>query len=220
MNARTIKILKVFTFLAGFVPLAFLAYKAAYDLLGANPIQEITHSTGKWTLIFLLLTLSITPLRRITGQPWLIRLRRMLGLFAFFYGSLHLLTYLVVDKFFDVHEMLQDIGKRRFITVGLAAFTLLIPLAVTSTSGMIRRLGGKRWRRLHQAIYLAAALAVIHFYWEVKLDTRRPIRYGMMLTMLLLWRVAVWALPKLKQRLAVRQASPAVIQSNANAACD
>ncbi len=220
MNARTIKILKVLTFFAGLVPLAFLAYKAEYDLLGANPIQEITHSTGKWTLIFLLVTLSITPLRRITGQPWFIRFRRMLGLFAFFYGSLHLLTYVVLDKFFDLHEMLQDIGKRRFITVGLAAFTLLVPLAVTSTSGMIRRLGGKRWRRLHYAIYLAAALAVIHFYWEVKLDTRRPIRYGFVLAMLLLWRVAVWALPKLKQQPAVRQASRAVVQRSADAACD
>ena len=125
-------------------------------MLGANPIEVITHSTGDWTLIFLLITLAVTPLRRLTGLLWLVRFRRMFGLFAFFYVSLHFLTYIWLDKFFDLHEMLADIAKRKFITVGFTAFVLLIPLAITSTTGWIRRLGGKRWQALHRLIYGSA----------------------------------------------------------------
>ena len=136
-----LKLLKVAVFLAALIPLARLAWKGYQQMLGANPIEVITHSTGDWTLIFLMLTLSITPLRKLTGQAWLIRFRRMLGLFAFFYASLHFTTYIFLDKFFDVHEMVKDIGKRKFITIGFTAFVLLIPLAATSTAGMIRRLG-------------------------------------------------------------------------------
>ncbi|HEX9120304.1 MAG TPA: protein-methionine-sulfoxide reductase heme-binding subunit MsrQ, partial [Terriglobales bacterium] len=136
-----LKLLKVAVSLAALVPLARLAWKGYQQILGANPIEVITHSTGDWTLIFLMLTLSITPLRKLTGQAWLIRFRRMLGLFAFFYASLHFTTYIFLDKFFDVHEMVKDIGKRKFITIGFTAFVLLIPLAATSTAGMIRRLG-------------------------------------------------------------------------------
>jgi sulfoxide reductase heme-binding subunit YedZ len=173
-------------------PLSRLGWKAYAGLLGANPIEVITHSTGDWTLIFLLVTLSITPLRKITGQLWLIRYRRMFGLFAFFYACLHFTTYIWLDKFFDVHEMLADIAKRKFITVGFAAFLLLIPLAVTSTSGWIRRLGGKRWQALHRLIYVSGILGVVHYLWLVKADIRKPLEYGAVLAALLVYRIVVW----------------------------
>ena len=143
MPGKNLRWIKVVVFLACLMPLARLAWKAFHDALGANPIQVITFSTGTWTLVFLLATLSITPLRRFTGQLWLIQLRRMIGLFAFFYACLHFTTYIWLDKFFDVHEMLKDVAKRPFITAGFTAFVLLIPLAITSTRGMIVRLGGK-----------------------------------------------------------------------------
>jgi methionine sulfoxide reductase heme-binding subunit len=183
---------KLVIFLASLVPLAHLAWKGFHSDLGANPIEAITHSTGDWTLIFLLITLSVTPLRTLTRQYWLIGLRRMLGLFAFFYGCLHLTTYVWLDKFFDMHEMLADVAKRRFITAGVTAFTLMIPLAVTSTKGWIRRLGGKRWQMLHRLIYFSAAAGVIHYIWLVKADLRRPMEYAFMLGALLLYRVAAW----------------------------
>ena len=157
-------------------------------MLGANPIEVITHSTGDWTSIFLMLTLSITPLRKLTGQHWLIRFRRMLGLFAFFYASLHFTTYIFLDKFFDVHEMVKDIGKRKFITIGFTAFVLLIPLAATSTAGMIRRLG-KRWQMLHRLIYVSAIAGVIHYWWLVKADVRKPQYYAIVLILLLGYRL-------------------------------
>jgi methionine sulfoxide reductase heme-binding subunit len=188
-----IRLLKIMVFLGCLVPLGRLGWKAYRGMLGANPIEVITHSTGDWTIILLLVTLSITPLRRFTGQLWLIRLRRMIGLFAFFYGCLHFTTYIWLDKFFDWHEMLVDIGKRRFITVGFLGFVLLIPLAVTSTAGWIRRLGGRRWQRLHQLIYLTAVAGVIHYIWLVKADLRKPLQYAAILTVLLGYRVAVWA---------------------------
>lgn len=181
--------------LSGFAPLpGVLARLAAYTGdLGANPIEVITRSTGFWTLMFLLITLSITPARKLTGMLWLIQYRRMLGLFAFFYGSLHFTTYFWLDKFFDLHEIVKDIGKRPFITVGFTAFLLMIPLAVTSTTGWIRRLGGKRWNRLHQLIYASAAFGIIHSYWLVKKDVRRPVLYGTILAVLLLYRLAAKA---------------------------
>jgi len=179
-------------FLAALLPVARLGWKALHDGLGANPIEVITHSTGDWTLILVLTTLSITPLRRITRQYWLIGVRRMAGLFAFFYGTLHFLTYIWLDKFFDVHEMLKDIGKRPFITVGLSAFVLLVPLALTSTAGWIRRLGGKNWQRLHRLIYLTGILAVVHYWWLVKADVRKPEEYGFVLGVLLSYRVVIW----------------------------
>src|SRR6201998_3755417 len=141
--------LKPIVFLGCLLPLARLGWKAYTGNLGANPIEVVTHSTGDWTLIFVVVTLSVTPLRSLTGQFCLIRFRRMFGLFAFFYVTLHFLTYIWLDKFFDMHEMLADIAKRKFITVGFTASMLLIPLAITSTSGLIRRLGGRRWNRLH-----------------------------------------------------------------------
>src|SRR5947209_11367675 len=185
--------IKPVIFLACLGPVAWLAWKGFHKGLGANPIEFITHSTGDWTLTFLLVTLSITPLRRLTRQYWLISFRRMLGLFAFFYGSLHLMTYVWLDKFFDVHEMLHDIAKRRFITAGMTAWLLMLPLALTSTAGSIRRLGGKRWRVLHRLIYLSAAAGVVHFIWLVKADLRKPFTYGAILLALLALRLIFWA---------------------------
>ena len=183
---------KIAVFVACLGPLARLGWKAYEGLLGANPIEVITHSTGDWTLIFLLVTLAITPVRKLTGQLWLIRFRRMTGLFAFFYAVLHLTTYVWLDKFFDVHEMLADIGKRRFITMGLTGFVLLLPLALTSTTGWIRRLGGRNWNRLHRLVYLAAAAGVIHYLWLVKADKTKPLEYAAVLGGLMAYRVVAW----------------------------
>ena len=184
--------LKPAIFLVCLAPLASLVWKALHAQLGANPIEKITHTTGDWTLTFLLITLSITPLRKLTRQYWLISLRRMLGSFAFFYGTLHLMTYVWLDKFFDVHEMLHDIAKRKFITVGMTAFALMIPLALTSTKWSIRKLGGKRWQSLHRLIYFSAAAGVIHYLWLVKADLKKPLEYAAVLVVLMLYRLGVW----------------------------
>lgn len=200
-------------FLACLVPLGRLAWKGFHADLGANPIEVITHSTGDWTLIFLLVTLSITPLRKLTRQYWLIGLRRMFGLFAFFYGCLHLTTYVWLDKFFDVHEMLADIAKRRFITAGMTAFALMIPLALTSTKGWIRRMGGKRWQALHRLIYFSAAAGVIHYIWLVKADLRKPLQYASVLGVLLLYRIVVWAGTRLKASPALASPKPEITQN-------
>lgn len=186
---KKLRWIKVFVFLACLVPVARLAWKAFHDGLGANPIQVITFSTGTWTLVYLLTTLSITPLRRLTGQLWLIQLRRMIGLFAFFYACLHFTTYIWLDKFFDVHEMVKDVAKRPFITAGFTAFVLLIPLAITSTRGMIVRLGGKNWQRLHRLIYVSATAGVVHYIWLVKKDVRVPVIFACVLGTLLLYRI-------------------------------
>src|ERR1700736_2774802 len=159
---------KPVVFLLCLLPLAALGWRALHGELTANPIEFITHATGDWTLRFLVITLSVTPLRKMLGLPELIRFRRMLGLFAFFYACLHFTTYIWFDKFFNLSEMWKDIVKRKFITVGFTAFVLLIPLAITSTKGWIRRLGGKRWQQLHRAIYASAVAGVIHYYWLVK----------------------------------------------------
>jgi len=193
---------KPVVFLACLGPLAHLGWKAYSSALGANPIEVITRSTGDWTIRFLLITLSITPLRKLIAQPWLIRYRRMFGLFAFFYGTLHFLTYIWLDKFFNLHEMLADVAKRRFITVGFTGFVLLIPLAITSTTGWIRRLGGRRWNLLHRLIYVSAIAGVIHYLWLVKADIRKPLQYAAVLSLLLGYRLVVWALPRLNSRKA------------------
>jgi methionine sulfoxide reductase heme-binding subunit len=179
-------------FAASLGPLAWLAWAAWSRRLGANPIETITHETGLWTLRFLMITLAVTPLRRITGWNDLIRFRRMLGLFAFFYGSLHLLTYVWLDQFFDWASIVKDVAKRPFITAGFSGFVLLVPLALTSTAGMIRRLGGRAWRRLHRLAYVAAGLGVVHYWWLVKIDTRRPRNYAVILAILLGARLAVY----------------------------
>jgi len=191
---------RIAIFLSALIPLGRLVWKAFHDGLGANPIEVVTHTTGDWTLILVLTTLSITPLRRITRQYWLIGVRRMIGLFAFFYGTLHFLTYIWLDKFFDVHEMLKDIAKRPFITVGFSAFVLMIPLALTSTAWSIRRLGGKNWQRLHRLIYLTGILGVVHYIWLVKADLRKPIEYGIVLSVLLLYRAGVWVSERASER--------------------
>lgn len=202
-----LRLAKLLIFLGGFVPLARLGWKALHAGLGANPIEVITHSTGDWTLILVLTTLSITPLRRITRQYWLIGVRRMVGLFAFFYGVLHFLTYIWLDKFFDLHEMIKDIGKRPFITVGFSAFVLLIPLAITSTQGWIRRLGGKNWQRLHRLIYATGTLGVIHYLWLVKADKHKPLEYGLVLSLLLLYRIVLWIV-ETRRKFAIPASSP------------
>jgi sulfoxide reductase heme-binding subunit YedZ len=209
------KYLKPLVFLACLLPLARLAWKAYNSALGANPIQVITWSTGTWTLVFLMLTLAITPARKLTRQYWLIQFRRMLGLFAFFYGCLHFTTYIWLDQFFDWHSVVKDVYKRPFITVGFTAFVLLIPLALTSTQRSIRWLG-KRWAALHRLIYATAVLGVIHYIWLVKADLRKPITYAAILSVLLLYRLVTWIIA----RLASKQPSrvPAHIENRSAAA--
>jgi sulfoxide reductase heme-binding subunit YedZ len=172
-------------------PLAHLAWTAFDNGLGANPIEAITHSTGTWTLVFLCITLGIMPLRRLFHQNWLVRFRRMFGLFAFFYGCLHLATYVWLDKSFDFSEMIKDVYKRPFITAGFTAFLVMVPLALTSTSGMIRRLGGKRWQMLHRLVYFSAIAGAIHYYWLVKSDETVPLRFAAIVGTLLLYRLLV-----------------------------
>ena len=181
--------LKLLVFLACLLPLARLGWFGFSDQLGANPIEFITRSTGTWTLSFLLITLTVTPLRKLSGWQWPIRIRRMLGLFAFFYACLHFTTYIWLDQFFDLHAIYKDVLKRPFITVGFANFLLLIPLAATSTNQMMRRLG-RNWQRLHRLIYLIAIGGVVHYWWLVKKDVTQPAIYAAVLVVLLGYRVA------------------------------
>jgi methionine sulfoxide reductase heme-binding subunit len=206
--------LKAPVFLLCLAPVAGVVWRALHHELTANPIEFITHTTGDWTLRFLVITLSITPLRKLFGLPELIRFRRMLGLFAFFYACLHFTTYIWLDKFFDLSEMWKDVVKRRFITVGFAAFLVLIPLALTSTAGWIRRLGGKRWQALHRLIYLSAVLGVIHYYWLVKSAVLRPLTYGAIVAVLLLARFVSWLLNRGPRVPAVRVAPQASVSPN------
>ena len=195
--------LKSAVFVACLVPLAQLAYGFYTDDLTANPIEYITRFTGSWALIILITSLAVTPLRRITGWNALIRFRRMLGLFAFFYAALHFATYMVLDLFFDFAAIAKDIIKRPYITVGFTAFVLMIPLAMTSTTGMIRRLG-KRWQQLHYLVYVVAVLGVVHFYWLVKADIRRPVQYGAVLALLLGYRLFSKWVPIIASRIGRR----------------
>jgi sulfoxide reductase heme-binding subunit YedZ len=182
--------LKPALFVLSLVPFARLVLLGYQDALGANPIEFITRSTGFWTLTFLCLTLTVTPLRRLTGWPWLIRLRRMVGLFAFFYALLHFTTYVWFDQWFSLQDIVKDIGKRPFITVGFAAFLLLLPLAFTSTNRMMRRLG-RRWAQLHRLVYLIAGLGVVHFWWlkQGKNDLSEPWIFSLVVAALLLFRL-------------------------------
>jgi sulfoxide reductase heme-binding subunit YedZ len=183
---------KVVVFLACLVPVANLLWRGYRNDLTLNPVEFVEHTTGDWILRFLVMTLAVTPLRKILHMPPLIRFRRMLGLFAFFYACLHFSTWIGVDRFFNWGDMLKDIAKRPFITVGFTGFVLLIPLAITSTAGWIRRLGGKRWQMLHRAIYLSAVAGVIHYYWLVKSDVRKPLEYAFLVGILLAWRLWNW----------------------------
>lgn len=204
LKIRNLKLntLKPLVFLGCLIPLGSLVFDGWKGALGANPIEVITRSTGTWTLVFLLATLGVTPLRRILRYPALIQFRRMLGLFVFFYGCLHFTIYIWLDQFFDFPGIVKDVAKRPFITVGFLSFVLLIPLAVTSTRGMIQRLG-RRWQRLHRLIYLIAIGGVIHYLWLVKADVRKPWIYGLILSLLLAYRaVASWGrVPSLKPAL-------------------
>lgn len=185
--------IKTLVFLAALLPLGTLFYGALTDRLGANPIEFITHKTGTWAFNFLLITLAITPLRRLSAWHWLLRLRRMLGLFCFFYALLHFLTYLWLDQFFEWHDIARDIVKRPFITVGFAAFVLLVPLALTSNSRAIRWLGGRRWQVLHRSVYVVGLLATMHYFWLVKITAIiYPLMYGALLAILLAWRIKRW----------------------------
>jgi len=191
-------------FIACLLPLARLIWLGYSDDLGANPIEVITRSTGTWTLVFLLISLCATPLRKIMGWGWLMDLRRMFGLFAFFYVCLHFTTYIWLDQYFDLHAIYKDIIKRPFITVGFASFVLLIPLAVTANDAMMRRLGVKRWRQLHRLVYITASGGVVHYFWLVKKDITQPLIYGLILALLLGYRLLV-ALPKWNLRRVFRQ---------------
>lgn len=189
MNSIVRWILKPVVFCLCLLPLGIIVWQGFHGTLGANPIEELTHRTGEWALRLLLVTLAVTPLRQITGLNWMIRFRRMLGLYAFFYATLHLVTYVWLDQYFDWSEIVSDVVKRPYITVGFAAFILLIPLAVTSTQWMIRKLK-RRWALLHRSVYLIGLLGVIHFFWLVKADFREPIIYATILSMLLVYRLS------------------------------
>lgn len=191
LEATTVARIKAATFAVCLAPLALLIWRGFSGGLTANPIEFITHTTGWWTLAFLMITLAVTPLRRLLDMPWLLRLRRMLGLYAFFYASLHFLTWLVVDQFFDWEAIVKDIAKRPYITVGFSAFLLLLPLAATSTNAMVRRLGAARWQSLHRLVYVIAILGVIHFWWLVKKDISEPAVFAMILTVLFGARLVV-----------------------------
>jgi len=205
---------KVVVFLACLAPFAVLAWRfyratVLFELsLGANPLETMTHFTGDWTIRFLCATLAITPLRKLLGLPDLIRYRRMLGLYAFFYGCLHFMIYLYFDKLFAWREIVKDVAKRPFITAGFAALALMAPLALTSTAGWIRRMGGKRWQSLHRLVYASGVAAVVHYYWLVKSDVRLPLMYGAIVGALLLFRVA--GKLKIRPARAVRRTAQSV----------
>jgi methionine sulfoxide reductase heme-binding subunit len=189
LTMKDIRFAKLVLFINSLVPLTLMLWDYARHRVGANPLEFVTHTTGMLTLVFLLISLAVSPLRRITGANWLIKLRRMLGLFAFFYGSLHLLTYVAFDRFFHLTTIPADILKRPFIAVGITALFLMLPLAVTSTDAMVKRLGGKYWALLHRLVYVAGVLGVLHYYMLVKSDVRLPLTFAFVLAVLLGFRV-------------------------------
>ncbi|MEW6293035.1 MAG: protein-methionine-sulfoxide reductase heme-binding subunit MsrQ [Pseudomonadota bacterium] len=193
--------LKTLVFVLALLPLAYYGWGAWHDTLGANPVEAVTRGMGTWTLNLLLITLAITPLRELTGWHAALRLRRMLGLFTFFYAALHLTSYLWFDQFFAWGEIARDILERPFITVGMAAFVLLVPLAATSSNFAIRRLGGRRWQALHRTVYAIGILAVLHYSWLVKADQSQPLLYGGILVVLLGLR-AWWREVERREQLA------------------
>ena len=204
---------KPWVFTACFIPLALVVWHGLTGGLSANPIEDITHRTGDWTLRFLLVALAVTPLRRLTGWAALASFRRMFGLFAFFYAALHFTTYLVLDFFFAFDLILDDIVERRYITAGFAGFLMLVPLALTSTARMTRRLGGERWRQVHRLVYVAAVAGVVHYLWLVKIDIRPPLLYAGILTVLLGVRLWFRFAPRVLQAKIVREATARSTQS-------
>ncbi len=191
---------KPFVALLALLPLSLLIWNFLHHNLSVNPLDDITDETGTWTLRFLILTLAMTPFRHLTGWTTVVLFRRMFGLFAFFYGTLHLFTYLYLDKFFEWADIVEDIGKRPFITAGMTAFLLMFPLAATSFDRMIRWMGGKRWKMLHRLAYGAGIAGVIHYLWLVKADTSRPLTYGAILLFLFGVRIYVFLKPRLVRR--------------------
>jgi sulfoxide reductase heme-binding subunit YedZ len=191
-------------FVNGSVPLLLLLHDTYYHRLGANPSEFAIRTTGTLALLFLIISLAVTPLRKALGQPWMIKFRRMLGLFGFFYAALHLLIYTLLDRSASLRAVIEDVTKRPFITVGMASFLMLVPLALTSTQKMIKRLGGKRWNRLHRLVYVAAAGGALHYYMLVKADTREPLLFAAALAVFLLYRVANKYLPKYTERKPAR----------------
>lgn len=192
------RIAKPIVFFASLLPLALLVYNFLMGNLSANPLDDITDETGTWTLRFIVITLCMTPLRRLTGWAGFAQLRRMVGLFAFFYGSLHFLTYLYFDKFFEWNDILSDIPKRPFILVGFLSFSLMLPLALTSNDRITKWMGGKRWNALHRLIYITAVGGTIHYLWLVKADIQRPLTYGAIIATLLGYRLWYYLSPRVK----------------------
>jgi methionine sulfoxide reductase heme-binding subunit len=186
---------KILLFLACLLPAIKLGYRM-YSRLIPLPVEVVTHTTGDWTIWFILITLSITPLRALLNQPLIVRFRRILGLYAFFYGCLHFSVWLWLDQDFDLHSMWGDILKRKFITLGMLGLLLMIPLAATSTAWAVRKMGFKNWQRLHRLIYFTALAGVIHYYWLVKSDVRLPLLYCAILAVLMIYRVIVWTRKK------------------------
>ena len=186
---------KVLIFINGLIPLTLLLWDTYRKQVGANPLEFVTRTTGMLTIVFLLLSLTITPLRRITGANWLVKFRRMLGLYAFFYGFLHLMTYVSFDRYFKLKSIPADVAQRPFIAVGMFTFFLMVPLAITSTNNMVKRLGGKRWNRLHKLTYLAGVGGVLHYWMLVKSDTRIPLTFGFVLLVLLGYRLVMKYVP-------------------------
>jgi len=203
-------IVKPAVFVAALAPFAWLLYRIAHSDLGANPIETLNRYTGDWTLRFLMITLAVTPLRRLTGLNALLRLRRMLGLFAFFYVCLHFLSWIWIDHAFDVHAIVKDIVKRPFITLGFACLLMLMPLAATSTHAMVRRLGARNWQRLHRLVYAVGIGGVVHYLWLVKSDIREPLLYGAILALLLGLR-AWWALHQVTRSAPQETSSPSAV---------
>ena len=212
MGAR-IAWIKAAVFVLALCPLARLAVGAFAGALGANPIEAITRSTGTWTLSFLLITLCVTPLRKLTGWNWLLRLRRMLGLYAFFYAVLHFITYVWLDQFFDLGAMVKDVVKRPFITAGFTSFLLLVPLAATSTSALVKKLGAKKWLALHRLVYAVGVGGVIHYWWLVKRDITQPAVYAAVLVVLLGLRLLYYARESAATAVA-RRREPALRATN------
>ena len=204
---------KLLVFLCCLAPAAHLGWRFWRMDLTPNPLEFLEHFTGDWTIRFLVITLAVTPVRRLLHVPDLIRFRRMFGLFAFFYGSLHFLTYLYFDQLFNVHAIVKDVAKRPFITVGFTGFVLMLPLALTSTTGWIRRLGGRRWQRLHRLVYVTGVAGVVHYYWLVKSDIRLPLLYGSLVTVLLVARIA-WTLAAKTRATGGRQGAMAPASSS------
>ncbi|HLX95247.1 MAG TPA: protein-methionine-sulfoxide reductase heme-binding subunit MsrQ [Verrucomicrobiae bacterium] len=197
MKENDIRFIKLLILVNGVVPLALLIWDQSHNKLGANPQNFLILTTGMMTLIFLVLTMAVTPLRKITGWNWLIQFRRMLGLYAFFYGCLHFLCFFSLDRGFSISSTLTEMVKRKYLIVGSTALIAMIPLAVTSTNAMIKRLGGKRWRALHRLAYVAVIAGVIHYYMQVKADVRQPLVFAVVLAVLLGYRLMeYWRRPK------------------------